>query len=179
MRLPDIASAMKLKEGAKTAFVCSLAGVKKHTAKSGEMAFLSVEDMSGECECVVFPSVYVTAKPLLESGRRVYIEGRLSPSRDGGMNILADRILSEEEFTKKVCGGKLFIRCRSTDKDIISACTDILRKHQGSSPVLFRFSDISRTIAHREIKTCGISAELIEELSEAAGTENTALSVVI
>lgn len=143
------------------------------------MAFLSVEDMSGECECVVFPSVYVTAKPLLESGRRVYIEGRLSPSRDGGMNILADRILSEEEFTKKVCGGKLFIRCKSTDRDIISACTDILRKHQGSSPVLFRFSDISRTIAHRKIKTCGISAELIEELSEAAGTENTALSVVI
>lgn len=179
MRMPDIASAMKLKEGTKTAFVCTLTGVKKHAAKSGEMAFLSVEDMSGECECVVFPSVYVTAKPLLESGRRVYIEGRLSPSRDGGMNILADRILSEEEFTKKVCGGKLFIRCKSTDGDIISACTDILRKHQGSSPVLFRFSDISRTIAHRKIKTCGISAELIEELSEAAGTENTALSVVI
>lgn len=179
MRLPDIASAMKLKEGTKAAFVCTLTGVKKHAAKSGEMAFLSVEDMSGECECVVFPSVYVTAKPLLESGRRVYIEGRLSPSRDGGMNILADRILSEEDFNKKVCGGKLFIRCKSTDRDIISACTDILRKHQGSSPVLFRFSDISRTIAHREIKTCGISAELIEELSEAAGTENTALSVVI
>ena len=45
--------------------------------------------------------------------------------------------------------------------------------------MLFRFSDISRTIAHRKIKTCGISTELIEELSEAAGTENTALSVVI
>lgn len=34
MRLPDIASAMKLKEGTKTAFVCTLTGVKSTLPKA-------------------------------------------------------------------------------------------------------------------------------------------------
>lgn len=178
LRLPDIRTALGMREGERAAFVCTISSVKHHSAKNGgQMAFLTVEDMSGETECVVFPSVYVTAKPLLENGRRILAEGKLSLSRDGKINLLADRIIPSEDFIKKVySSAKLFIRCKSTDRDIIHKCTELLKGSPGSNPVLFRFTDLGRTIAHREIKTCAVTLELIERLALAAGEENTALT---
>lgn len=178
LRLPDIRTVSAMKEGERAAFVCTVTGVKHHSAKNGgQMAFLTVEDMSGESECVVFPSVYVTAKPLLENGRRILAEGKLSLSRDGKINLLADRIILSDDFIKKVCScAKLYIRCKSTDRDIINKCTELLKDSPGSSPVLFRFTDLGRTIAHKEIRTCAVTPGLIAKLALAAGEENTALT---
>ncbi len=178
-RLPDISAAMQLKEGGKTALVCSFSSVKPHSARNGAaMAFAVIEDMSGETEAVIFPSLYASAKPLLEKGNRVYMEGRISADRDGGLNLLPDRIISADEYTADLCRrAKLYIRCKSTDKDIISQCTSILSENGGSNPVLFRFTDMSKTIVHREIKSCGISPALIEALFAAAGEDNVALAL--
>ncbi len=180
LRMPDIAQASAMKEGTGTSFVCMISSVKQHTSKSGgQMAFLGIEDMSGEMECIVFPTVYSTAKPMLITGKRILAQGRLSLSRDGKINLLADRIISEDEFTGNVCGSaKLFIRCKSSDRDIIGKCTDILSRHPGSNSVLFRFTDINRTIAHKEIRSCAVTPALIDEIAAAAGEENTAVSAV-
>ena len=75
--------------------------------------------------------------------------------------------------------GKLFIRCKSTERDIINKCTKVLRKYPGNSPVMFRFEDIGKTIAHKEIRSCEISPPLIDELFGITGEKNTAVAAHI
>lgn len=181
LRLPDISAIMQMKEGAKIAFVCQVSSVKQHVAKTGaQMAFAVLEDMSTEAEAVIFPQVYAASASLLQKGKRLYIEGKTSLNRDGDINILADRIIPESVFSEKVCrSAKLFIRCKSTDRDIIAKCTEILRDHPGGSPVMFRFTDINRTIAHKEIRSCEVTPSLIEELFKITGDENTAIAAQV
>ncbi|MGN0636916.1 MAG: DNA polymerase III subunit alpha [Huintestinicola sp.] len=181
MRLPDISQILQMKEGTKTAFVCQVSSVKQHAAKTGaQMAFAVLEDMSAEAEAVIFPQVYAASSSLLQKGTRVYIEGKTSLDRDGDINILADRIIPENVYSEKVCNGaKLFIRCKSTDRDIIDKCTALLRNYPGSSPVMFRFTDINRTIAHKEIRSCQVTPALIEELFKITGDENTAIAAQV
>lgn len=181
LRLPDISAIMQMKEGAKIAFVCQVSSVKQHSAKTGaQMAFAVLEDMSTEAEAVIFPQVYAASASLLQKGKRLYIEGKTSLNRDGDINILADRIIPESVFSEKVCrSAKLFIRCKSTDRDIIAKCTEILRDHPGGSPVMFRFTDINRTIAHKEIRSCEVTPSLIEELFKITGDENTAIAAQV
>ena len=181
MRLPDIAAVHKMKEGQKVAFVCQVSSVKQHSAKTGaQMAFAVFEDTGSEIEAVIFPQVYASSAQILQKGKRIFVEGKTSLDRDGNINILADRLIPEDAFMAKLQNGsKLFIRCRSTDRDIIDRCTELLRNNTGNSPVMFRFSDIGRTIAHKEVRSCKVTPLLLEKLFEITGNENTAVAVQI
>lgn len=181
MRLPDISAVHKMKEGQKVAFVCQVSSVKQHSAKTGaQMAFAVFEDTGSEIEVVIFPQIFASSAQILQKGKRIYVEGKTSLDRDGNINILADRLIPEEAFMAKLqSGSKLFIRCRSTDRDIIDRCTELLRNSTGNSPVMFRFSDIGRTIAHKEVRSCKVTPLLLEKLFEITGNENTAVAVQI
>jgi len=181
MRLPDISAVHKMKEGQRVAFVCQVSSVKQHSAKTGaQMAFAVFEDTGSEIEAVIFPQVYASSAQILQKGKRIFVEGKTSLDRDGNINILADRLIPENAFMEKLqSGAKLFIRCRSTDRDIIDMCTELLRNNAGNSPVMFRFSDIGRTIAHKEIRSCKVTPLLLEKLFEITGNENTAVAVQI
>ena len=181
MRLPDIAAVHKMKEGQKVGFVCQVSSVKQYSAKTGaQMAFAVFEDTGSEIEAVIFPQVYASSAQILQKGKRIFVEGKTSLDRDGNINILADRLIPEDAFMAKLQNGsKLFIRCRSTDRDIIDRCTELLRNNTGNSPVMFRFSDIGRTIAHKEIRSCKVTPLLLEKLFEITGNENTAVAVQI
>lgn len=61
------------------------------TKKNDPMAFVSLVDMSGKIEVVVFPSIYEDVKNLLVSGTCIAIKGKVN-LRDGEKSILADAI---------------------------------------------------------------------------------------
>ncbi|MBQ5317199.1 MAG: DNA polymerase III subunit alpha [Oscillospiraceae bacterium] len=174
----DISRAICGRAGDKLSFACMIESIKEHTTKNGDkMAFMTVSDISGLIECVVFPSVYAQAKPCLSQGAAVFISGRLTEGRDKEINIAADDIISADMFEKSLSGGQLFIRCKSTDTDVMRRCADVLKNHSGSQPVYFVLSDTKQTIAHREIKSCAVTGDLLRELSQAAGTDNIRVRV--
>lgn len=180
MLMPDIEQLHTMKDGTKTAIVCTVNSVKLHAAKTGaQMAFAELEDMSGIIESVIFPTVFISAKKLLTAGSRIFMEGKLSTDRDGNINILADRILPADTFESSVYDSKtsrLFIRCMSYDSAVINACVDIIKSNEGDTPVIFRFEDIKKSIAHKEIRGVKLSAETLDALFTAAGQGNVALS---
>ncbi len=174
----DIAAAMKGRTGDKVSFVCTLESIRDHRTKSGDMmAFASLSDMSGMTDAVVFPAVYGISKPVLNQGAALFVSGKLSEDRGGEKNITADEIISADEFIKGLSKGKLYIRCRSTDTDIIRRCADILSRCVGEQPVYFVLSDTKQTIAHREIKSCTVTGELLRELEQTAGADNIRVRV--
>lgn len=179
LRMPDIAAVSKMQEGARVSFVCSITSARQHSAKNGApMAFARIEDISGEMEAVIFPQVYTASRQHISVGSRILMEGKLSTDRNGNINILADKIIPADAFTEAICRtSALYIRCKSTDRELMSECADILKPFKGESPVIFRLSDTGATIAHKDIKTANICPELIDRLNCAAGAENVAVAV--
>ena len=60
--------------------------------KKGElMAFLTIEDFTGEIECVAFPSVYEKHKEMLQSDQTVVVKGRLN-NRNNEKSLITEAV---------------------------------------------------------------------------------------
>ncbi len=71
---------------------------KKYTKKNTLMAFVTVEDLYGSCEIIVFDSCFQKSNSILIEENVVLIEGRLSLREDEAPKIVANTI---REFTNK------------------------------------------------------------------------------
>ncbi len=88
----DITPARK---GRGVAVLGMVAGVRTITTKKGDrMAFVTLEDMNGNCDVTVFPKTYEKAKGMLEEGRIVLVRGRVDVRNDRA-SIVADKITNE------------------------------------------------------------------------------------
>ena len=72
---------------------------KKYTKKNTLMAFMSVEDLYGTTEIIVFDSCYSKSQHILMNENIVLIEGRLSIREDDDVKIVANNIT---EFNENV-----------------------------------------------------------------------------
>ncbi|MGI6084137.1 MAG: DNA polymerase III subunit alpha [Acetivibrionales bacterium] len=62
------------------------------TKNNRMMAFITVEDLYGQMEVIVFPNIYERFARLLSSENQIIVEGRISVKEDEQPKILADRI---------------------------------------------------------------------------------------
>ena len=67
-----------------------LAGIKPHITKKGDrMAFLQVEDMTGQVDAVVFPKIYEEIKDLLTESSLLVLTGKVD-KKDDESQLLVD-----------------------------------------------------------------------------------------
>ncbi len=74
---------------------------RKHLTKTGnDMGFVTMDDLSGSMEIVVFPSVWKSSKDLIQTGNILIVEGKVD-SANGDPKILADliRAANDEELS--------------------------------------------------------------------------------
>ena len=77
---------------------CIIETSRSKITKSGNaMAFLTVEDLTGSIDVLVFPKTVAEHKDLLQEGAIVLIEGRVSLREDQDASVVCDRIFSAEE----------------------------------------------------------------------------------
>ncbi len=70
--------------------VVMLAGIKHHITKKGDpMAFLQVEDMTGQVDAVVFPKIYEEIKDLLTENALLVLTGKVD-KKDDESQLLVD-----------------------------------------------------------------------------------------
>ena len=74
----------------------------KYTKKNQVMCFLTLEDLVGTVEVVVFPNNYEKNQSLLNEEERVYIEGHVSAEDDKASKLIMDRIRSFEDMPKEL-----------------------------------------------------------------------------
>ena len=75
---------------------------KKYTKKNTLMAFVTVEDLYGSCEIIVFDTCFQRANNILIDENVVLIEGRLSLREDEEPKIVANSIREFTNKTKKI-----------------------------------------------------------------------------
>jgi len=126
LSLKDLSDA----EGVRIAGIVRSSKVIK-TKKGDLMAFVTVEDMHGSTEIVVFSTVYAEINQLLTDDNPILIEGRVQKD-EKSVKILADKIvpieMAEETWTASI---HLNLEVTRTDRALLASLQEILKTHTG------------------------------------------------
>ncbi|MGA6927536.1 MAG: OB-fold nucleic acid binding domain-containing protein, partial [Desulfosarcina sp.] len=102
------------------------------TRKDELMGFVTVEDLTGSVEVVVFPSIYAACVGLMTSDAPVLVQGQVQVE-ENGVKILADAIIpidtAEETWTVEV---RLMVDCEKTDRPTLTRVQQALKRYPGS-----------------------------------------------
>jgi DNA polymerase-3 subunit alpha len=111
----------------------------KTTKAAKPMATLTLEDLDGAVEVLVFPEAYAKCAEHLRSDAAIFVLGRID-RREDKPKIIADLILPLDEvpkrFTKAV---RLRLSAATTEESVLARVREVLRAHKGSVPVVFCF----------------------------------------
>ncbi len=117
-----------------------IAAVKSMLTKKGDrMAYLTVEDLHGTAEVIVFPDLFKTAGELIAPERIVRITGTIDRG-DKGTKIRGGKI---EPLAEVQAQAIKRIRIRLTDRpdvqDQLPRLLEVLRRHPGSTTISMSF----------------------------------------
>ena len=89
----------KVREGEKAIIGGMITGKTiKHTKNNKTMAFLSVEDLMGTVEVVVFPRDYEKNRMYLEEDMKVFVKGRVSEEDGNASKIICETIIPFDDI---------------------------------------------------------------------------------
>ncbi|HJA81209.1 MAG TPA: DNA polymerase III subunit alpha [Candidatus Mediterraneibacter intestinipullorum] len=74
----------------------------KHTRTNQMMAFVTVEDLLGTVEVVVFPRDYESNREFLEVDRKVFIRGRVSEEDEKASKLICEKVIPFERTKKEL-----------------------------------------------------------------------------
>lgn len=74
----------------------------KYTRNNKAMAFLTLEDLAGSVEIVVFPRDYEKAQQYLEEDSKVFIRGRVSEEDEAASKLICESVIPFEQTKKEL-----------------------------------------------------------------------------
>lgn len=147
-------------------------------ANREEMAVLTVEDLYGTCDVMVFPKVWIKVKAAAVKDTVVKIMGRVS-NRDGdNAMILAENI---EPLTAKSGGmaaevsavKKLYLRFNLGDEELKDSVMTVLSAYSGELPVVIKDTSTGNAMSPKNtVRDC---RAIMYELNSILGEENVVL----
>ena len=115
------------------------------TKKNELMAFLTMEDMHGSVEVVVFSSLYSEVSDLLTEGNSLFVQGRVQKD-ENNVKIIGDDIIpfarAEETWTANIIFN---LDSAKTKKDLLVKLRNILQKYPGQSKGYILIQDPDKT----------------------------------
>ncbi len=161
-------------DGAQVTICGIVSDVKNKLTRSNQMmAFVTIEDLTGKIEVLVFPKMYAQFKPYLVEDSIIKLDGKLSFREDEEPKVLLNSAmpLSEARTQAK----RLYLRFPIGKDYLLERIKPVLSHHKGSSPVCIHFEESRKTaMAPRELWV-NPQNELLSELSEILGKENVVL----
>ena len=142
------------------------------------MAFVTLEDMSGNIEALLFPKTVSSTMDILRSGNVVLLEGRLSLREDKEPSLVCEKLspcpqdVPEAVPEKKKKHG-LFLRVESENSGQKHRALNLLEIFEGTTPALFYYND-SKKYDSRVIGV-DVNEPLLDELKRILGAENVVL----
>ena len=141
----------------------------KTTRTNNLMAFITVEDLYGTVEVIVFPKDYEKYRLTLEEDRKVFVKGRVTVEEDKPAKLICSAVLPFDEMDRE-----LWIQCKTKEEYLEKAAVlfQILAEFDGRDGVnifLSRERAKKRLPNSRSTKVC---RELLEKLYQEFGSEN-------
>ncbi|MCD7865627.1 MAG: DNA polymerase III subunit alpha [Clostridiales bacterium] len=110
----------------------------KYTKNNQAMAFLTIEDLYGTVEVIVFPRDYEKYSRMMEQDAKVFVRGRISVEDEKNGKVICEKIYSFDEAKRE-----LWIRFDTMEdyREHESEVLDILRESDGTDLVVFYVSE--------------------------------------
>ena len=145
----------------------------KITRQEKRMAFLTVEDMFGTVEVIVFPREYENNRELFQEDEKLLIRGKVQVEEEKGGKLILENVRSLTKTAKEVwLQFKNFEDYRRNQESIVS----ILSEHEGSSPVKVFLSE-TRQIKIMPVKyNVSVDTFLTDRLQTAFGESNVRIT---
>ena len=74
----------------------------KYTKNNQVMAFVTLEDLTGSMEVIVFPKTYETYVDVLKEDAKVFIQGRVSQEEDRDSKLIARSVVSFDAMPREI-----------------------------------------------------------------------------
>ncbi len=126
----------------------------KATKKGAMMGFITLEDLTGQIECLLFPRIFERFSKLLELDMPVLLTGQLSVREEEDTKLLVDVVeplvqlpppeepMSDIERAKR-SPVKLYLRMQRSQMDEVK---EVLQRQPGKVPVYMNFPDEGITL---------------------------------
>lgn len=165
--------------------VCTIVRTKTITTKAGGlMAFITVEDLSGTMEVLVFPKVLLGCSEAIRDNAVVVIRGTVSVKEEEATKLLADEIrdinASEPEKLKNdtVSTDKsgLWLRVPSMTGEMYEQVCNLLSIFEGNMPVYLHVLDENKRMRAPKHMWCTTTELFLTEMKRILGDENVKLT---
>ncbi|PHJ39076.1 hypothetical protein P378_05690 [Desulforamulus profundi] len=132
--------------------------IKRITSRKGDpMAFVNLEDLTGNCEVVVFPEVCRRYNKALDPRVPLLVKGRVNNNGEEA------KVLAEEIMPLDNIDCQLWLRFNDGDAEALKQLEGILTRHPGNTPV-YLFNPDNKKISQLEN---GLRVNLNTELKTA------------
>ncbi|MBR5730519.1 MAG: DNA polymerase III subunit alpha, partial [Firmicutes bacterium] len=126
----------EIEDGRNVTMAGLITGVKKLVTKKGtQMAFLTVEDLYGQIEVVVFPKYFEECRQNIEEDAVVVMRGRLDLKDEARPKLLASSVQRLDQVFIKTAMVKIVIPESYTEPEGLARFKSIAKQHLGDMPV--------------------------------------------
>lgn len=141
----------------------------KTTKKGQLMAFLTVEDVVGTVEVVVFPNSFTANRVVIDHAEKVFVTGKVQANVDENAKLICDKVVDFASIPRK-----LWIRFASLSdyEDNKDELYGILYNSDGKDTVVIYCTKENKRLTLPASRTIRVDSELIQKLQAMYGEKN-------
>lgn len=143
--------------------------VIKYTKNNKAMAFITLEDLVGTVEIIIFPKDYERYAKYLENDAKVFVEGRITAEEDRNGKLICEKIISFDEVKRELW---LQFPNKSDFEEKEGALYGKMMDADGSEHVVIYLAAEKQMKRLPENRNVAITKELLEELERFLGKNN-------
>ncbi len=141
----------------------------KYTRNDKIMAFITVEDLYGSLEVIVFPREYEKYSGVLNEGERIFVKGRVQLEEEKDGKLIASQISSFDNMPRRVV---ITYPDMDSYKKSSDSLMEILSQSDGKDSVAIVLEKENKQKILPPNRNVDLSSGLIARLIDHAGSEN-------
>ncbi|WP_105618321.1 DNA polymerase III subunit alpha [Vallitalea okinawensis] len=146
----------------------------KTTRNNKMMAFITIEDLYGIVEVIIFPNVYERYKDYLIEDNKVYIRGRIAKQEDENAKLICEKMTTFEELEGFNNANVLWLKIpnKRTWNELSNRISGALMSSPGRIPVKIYIEEENIRFAAGEEMWVKVTEGLVEVLNGLVGKFN-------
>ena len=168
--LDEETGTLKVSDGAKVRIGGMITDkVIKYTKSNKAMAFITLEDLVGTVEIIIFPKDYERYAKYLENDAKVFVEGRVTAEEDRNGKLICEKIISFDEVKRELW---LQFPSKSDFEEKEGALYGKMMDADGSEHVVIYLAAEKQMKRLPKNRNVAITKALLEELGNFLGKDN-------
>ena len=155
--------------------IASMVNIKL-TRNNQRMAFITLEDLVGSVEVIVFPRDFEKYKDLIEEGRKYIIAGKASLEENDAAKLIAGKIIPFEEVPREVW---LQFENKAELEKVEDELNKIFEGNKGNARVMLYCREERQVKRVNTVRGISYAEAVIDELKSKLGCDNVKIVVKI